>query len=195
LRRRTAEIDRVSWLAFAQYPFGDLVASGTPAASFKMKDASLRRGLNARQAGVVWNYLTRTDADVPGALLAGHPGRADQRGGARGDRLWPARRDHYAGRLGRMARPAAEARHLAWVRQCYAALFAETGGVSAPGAAASGALINHPMRTGRSGLEHFGVPWHAFYYQDNYPRLQQVKARWDPLNIFHTRYRYRQRKQ
>jgi hypothetical protein len=23
------------------------------------------------------------------------------------------------------------------------------------------------------------------YFRDNYPRLQPVKARWDPLDIFH----------
>jgi aclacinomycin oxidase len=30
-----------------------------------------------------------------------------------------------------------------------------------------------------------GVPWPTLYYQQNYPALQQVKARWDPRNIFH----------
>ena len=30
-----------------------------------------------------------------------------------------------------------------------------------------------------------GVPWHALYYKDNYPRLQRIKARWDPRHVFH----------
>jgi hypothetical protein len=30
-----------------------------------------------------------------------------------------------------------------------------------------------------------GVPWHDLYYQGNYPRLQQIKSKWDPRNVFH----------
>jgi len=29
-----------------------------------------------------------------------------------------------------------------------------------------------------------GVPWSAIYYQKNYPRLQKVKAQWDPHDVF-----------
>jgi FAD/FMN-containing dehydrogenase len=29
-----------------------------------------------------------------------------------------------------------------------------------------------------------GVPWHALYYGANYPRLQRIKARWDPRDVF-----------
>src|SRR5699024_9521727 len=30
-----------------------------------------------------------------------------------------------------------------------------------------------------------GVSWHELYHRHNYPRLQKVKAAWDPLNLFH----------
>ena len=29
-----------------------------------------------------------------------------------------------------------------------------------------------------------GVPWHTLYFKDNYPRLQQIKAAYDPGNFF-----------
>jgi aclacinomycin oxidase len=81
--------------------------------------------------------------------------------------------------------PAAEAQILPWVRALYRDLFADTGGVPVPGAAADGALINHPdIDLADPAWNTSGVPWHAIYYQGNYPRLQQVKAHYDPLDVF-----------
>jgi hypothetical protein len=55
-----------------------------------------------------------------------------------------------------------------------------------PGDAYDGALINHPdTDLADPALNTSGVAWHAIYYQANYPRLQRVKARWDPRNVFH----------
>ncbi|MFI9269849.1 BBE domain-containing protein [Kitasatospora sp. NPDC052896] len=29
-----------------------------------------------------------------------------------------------------------------------------------------------------------GVPWHPLSYQDDYPRLREVRTRWDPRDAF-----------
>jgi hypothetical protein len=50
--------------------------------------------------------------------------------------------------------------------------------VPVPGEGSSGALINHPdVDLADPQWNTSGVPWHTLYYKDNYPRLQQVKAR------------------
>ena len=82
--------------------------------------------------------------------------------------------------------PRDEDNTLAWVRRFYRDLFADTGGVPIPSEVSSGASINHPdVDFGDPKWNTSGVPWYTMYYRANYPRLQQVKARWDPLDIFH----------
>jgi aclacinomycin oxidase len=79
-----------------------------------------------------------------------------------------------------------EARSLAWLREFYRDVFAETGGVPVPNEQSEGALINHPdADLADPAWNMSGVPWHGMYYKDNYARLQRVKAKWDPRNVFH----------
>ena len=81
--------------------------------------------------------------------------------------------------------PRDEAKNLAWVRAFYRDLFAETGGVPVPGDAYDGALINHPdTDLADAAWNTSGVPWSTLYYQDNYARLQRIKAQYDPCNVF-----------
>jgi aclacinomycin oxidase len=154
--------------------------------SVKVKDALLRRRLNDRQLEIAWDYLTRDDHDVIGGMLgfATYGGRINR---VARDATASAQRDailDMACTTGWLD-PAEEARNLAWVRVFYRDLFATTGGVPVPGERYEGALINHPD-TDLADPEWncSGVPWHAIYYQDNYPRLQRVKAGWDPGNVF-----------
>ncbi|MFJ6701114.1 FAD-dependent oxidoreductase [Streptomyces sp. NPDC091272] len=75
--------------------------------------------------------------------------------------------------------------YLGWARGLYEDFFARTGGVPVIDDRTDGCYINYPDRD-VSDPQHntSGVPWQTLYYKDNYPRLQQVKKRWDPTDFF-----------
>ena len=183
----TREIERTSWLAFALDPFPELFKAGGNTVRVKIKDAFLRKRFTDRQIGVAFDYLTRTDHDVPGGMLglATYGGRVNT---VTPDATASAQRDCIlttACNVG-WVDPQDDARSLAWVRAFYRELFADTGGVPVPGEVCGGALINHPdVDLADPAWNSSGVPWHTLYYRDNYPRLQRIKARWDPRNVFH----------
>lgn len=70
--------------------------------------------------------------------------------------------------------PAADDENLEWIRSFYTAMYGEQGPM--PDAVMDGCYVNYP--------DVDLVDWPTLYYKDNYPRLQRVKARWDPLNVF-----------
>ncbi|NEB40601.1 BBE domain-containing protein [Streptomyces sp. SID14515] len=81
--------------------------------------------------------------------------------------------------------PAEDDRHLRWIRELYRDVHAATGGVPVPNDINTGAYINYAdIDLADPEWNTSDVPWHALYYGDNYPRLQEVKAKWDALNIF-----------
>jgi len=181
------ELAHMGWLDFALDPLPDLFAAPPGGVSAKVKDAMLRRRFTDAQIDVVYDYMTRTDHDVMGGVLglATYGGRVNT---VAPDATAAVQRSSIldtacnAGWLD----PADETKNLAWVRAFYRELFADTGGVPVPGDAYDGAFINHPdTDLADPALNTSGVPWHTLYYQANYPRLQRVKARWDPLNVFH----------
>jgi FAD/FMN-containing dehydrogenase len=183
------ELERMGWLEFALNPLPDLFAAPPGGVSIKVKDALLRRSLNDRQIGVVYDYLTRSDHAVMGGML----GLATY-----GGRINTIPRDATAsaqrGAILDLAcstgwlDPGDEAANLAWVRAFYRELFADTGGVPVPGEQYEGTFINHPdTDIADPAWNTSGVPWSTLYYQANYPRLQRVKARWDPRNVFRHR--------
>jgi hypothetical protein len=183
---RSRELATMSWLDFALNPFPDLFATPPGGVSAKVKDALLRRRLNDRQIAVAYEYLTRADHDVLGGVLglATYGGRINTV--APDATASPQRRAilDIACNTGWLD-PREEGKNLSWVRGFYSDLFAESGGVPVPGEAYDGALINHPDTDLLDpALNTSGVPWHEMYYQANYRRLQHIKARWDPLNVF-----------
>jgi FAD binding domain/Berberine and berberine like len=182
----TREVDWTSWLAFALYPFPDLVDNASQGGIFKLKDAFLRKRLTDRQIAVAYRYLTQTDHDVAGGLgMATYGGKVNT---VAPDATASAQRESILTMSCSTGwkDPQDEARSLAWVRQFYRDIFSDTGGVPVPGEVGNGALINHPdVDLADPEWNTSGVPWHTLYYKDNYPKLQQIKARWDPRNVFH----------
>ena len=180
------ELSTMSWLEFALNPFPDLFAMPPGGVSVKVKDALLRKRFTDRQIGVAYDYLTRTDHDAMGGMLglATYGGRINT---VAPDATASAQRNSIldiACNTG-WVDPGEEAKNLKWARAFYRKLFAESGGVPVPSDAYDGALINHPdVDLADPALNTSGVPWHTLYYKANYPRLQQIKARWDPRNVF-----------
>jgi aclacinomycin oxidase len=176
----------LSWLDFALDPLPDLFATPPGGVSVKVKDAMLTRRLTDRQIDVAYEHLT-SDTDVMGGMLgfASYGGRVNS---VATDATASAQRStilDMACSTGWLD-PREEATNLAWVRDFYRELFADTGGVPIPGEAYDGTFINHPdVDLDDPALNTSGVPWSTLYYHGNYPRLQQVKARWDPRNVFH----------
>jgi aclacinomycin oxidase len=177
---------RLSWLEFALNPFPDLFGAPPGGVSVKVKDALLKRRLTDRQIGVAYDYLTSADHDVMGGMLgmASYGGAINR---VAPDATASAQRDailDLACNAG-WVDPHDEAKNLAWARGFYRDLFADSGGVPVPGDAYAGAFINHPdVDLADPALNTSGVPWHTLYFRDGYPRLQRIKSRWDPRDVF-----------
>jgi aclacinomycin oxidase len=183
---RGGELEPMSWLDFALNPLPDLFGAPPGGVSVKVKDALLKKRFTDHQIETAYDYLTRTDYDALGGMLglATYGGRINT---IAPDATASAQRDailDIACSTGWLDSREAE-QNLSWARAFYAALFEGTGGVPIPGDAYDGAFINHPdTDLADPALNTSGVPWYTLYYKGNYPRLQRVKAQWDPRNVF-----------
>jgi FAD/FMN-containing dehydrogenase len=153
----------------------------------KHKAAYFRRALRDEQAGTLYDQLTRTDVANPasGGVLFGYGGQVNAAGP---DSTAVAQRDSVQKMLIQSfwSDSADDPANIGWVRDAYAGIFPDTGGVPVAGELTDGCYINYPdVDLGDPNWNRSGVPWQTLYYGAHYPRLQQVKARWDPLDTFH----------
>ncbi|MFJ1938167.1 FAD-binding oxidoreductase [Kitasatospora sp. NPDC088160] len=172
------------WLPTSTWP-GTGEAGNSITRRYKDKAGYLRRSLTDPQLATAYRYLTDgTGGAECGLLLVGYGGQVNAvppyaTAVAQRDSVMKA--VYYTV----WADESDDAAHLAWVRGFYRDVYRDTGGVPVPGEVSDGSYINYAdTDLADPAWNTSGTPWHALYYKDNYPRLQQIKARWDPCNIF-----------
>ncbi|WP_225877135.1 FAD-binding oxidoreductase [Streptomyces resistomycificus] len=179
----THDVRTTPWLRSMLYP---RVADNVFGLRAKCKAAYLRKAFADTQTDTVYRRLTDEDYDNPaaGILFAAYGGKVSA---VPPDATATAQRDAVlkAFFFDTWTDPAADERNIGWMREFYREVFADTGGVPVPGEISDGSYINYPdtdLADPRWNTS--GTPWHTLYYKDNYPRLQRVKARWDPRDVF-----------
>jgi aclacinomycin oxidase len=171
------------WLYFSAYPnWGD---QGTPdIRRIKIKAAYLRKGYSDEQIATVWRHLSSEGVNPAEFILIGYGGEVNT---VAPDATATAQRDSIlkAAFMGWWADEADDAAKIEAVRALYRDVYAETGGVPVPNEANDGSYINYPDADLADPTQNTsGVPWHTLYYKDNYPRLQEIKRRYDPRDEF-----------
>ncbi|NJP65494.1 FAD-binding oxidoreductase [Streptomyces sp. ventii] len=180
---------RLPWLQATRFVGTTNPLLNDPTLRAEYKSAYMRAAFPRPHLDAMYKHLTRTDVASPNLNIQLTPfGGAVRKVGpydtaavhraAAFKMLWSAQWND----------PADDAKYVAWARESYREVYAGTGGVPVPDNVTDGCYVNYPdadlsdPRHNRSG-----VPWHTLYYKDAYPRLQRVKKKYDPRNVFRHR--------
>jgi FAD/FMN-containing dehydrogenase len=172
-------------LSRAWMPFLTSTRPGRPGGDqtrFKLKSAYRREPLTDRQVRTIYEYLTRPAR--PGLFAA----VSQKSYGCRINDVAPqataaATRDAtmaltYTADWGS---PADDAANDEWIRNLYQAVYRDSGGVPSE---ADGAYFGYADKDLKDPRLNRGAARHQLYFKRNYPRLQEVKARYDFNDIF-----------
>jgi FAD binding domain/Berberine and berberine like len=158
-----------------------------PNGRYKNKAGYLRKGLTASQAATIYEYLTSPDYTNPTGCLV-LTGFGGQVNAVAPDATAIAQRDSIlkaSYSTGMWLTPDEDDKSIAWVRAYYRDVYAGTGGVPVPDEINDGSYIGYPdVDLADAEWNTSGVPWHALYFKHNYPRLREIKKRYDPRNVF-----------
>jgi FAD/FMN-containing dehydrogenase len=150
------------------------------------KSACMRKRFPADQIATLYKYLNSADYTNPNANVVLHPYGGKIAAVQDSDTATAHRSTIFKVLLQTFwTDQADDAKNLAWTRGFYGALYAATGGVPVPNDVTDGCYVNYAdSDISDPAYNLSSVAWSRLYYKDNYPRLQQVKAKWDPKNIF-----------
>ncbi|WP_251054520.1 FAD-binding oxidoreductase [Streptomyces sp. ISL-66] len=177
---------RMPWLQAARYLGTTNPTLNDPSLKGDFKSSYYRTAMPDAHVDAFYRHLTRDDLVNPTAsvLLSSFGGQVNAV--APGDTAAPHREAAYkAAWMIWWTDPADEAKSLQWIREFFHGAYADTGGVPVPNAVTDGCYVNYPdIDLHDPAYNTSGVPWSTLYYKDNYPRLQQVKKKYDPRNVF-----------
>lgn len=152
----------------------------------KIKSAYLRRCLSGERIDVIYGHLSGTSHASGKVSLSLQSYGGAVNSAAPGETAMPHRDSILIALfLSTWDDPLLDRANTGWLARFYRDIYAGSGGVPVPGGPDDGCFINYPdtdLADPRWNTS--GVPWHYLYYKDNYKRLQEVKARWDPAGIF-----------
>jgi FAD/FMN-containing dehydrogenase len=177
---------RLPWFRATQMLGTSSAVLNNPTLRSDQKSAYMRRNFPADQIATLYRYLTAPGYENPNAMVVLHPYGGMVNSVSPSATATPQRDSLFKVLYQSFWTHASEDdTHLAWMRDFYADMYAATGGVPVPGEHTDGCYVNYPdTDIGDAAYNKSDVPWYSLYYKDNYPRLQRVKARWDPLDIF-----------
>lgn len=180
-----APVKEVPWLASTKYVGGGTLLYD-PTLRSAVKGAWVRRGFTDDQLRAVYRNLDRSDYTNPNGLFQ-LMSLGGQMNAVAPDATAMPHRDAiiYAEFETFWNVAEDDAVNIAWLRDLYGDTFADTGGYPVTNEIVDGTNINNPDPDILDpAWNSSGVPWSALYFGTNYPRLQQVKARWDPTDFF-----------
>ncbi|WP_329297170.1 FAD-binding protein [Streptomyces sp. NBC_00659] len=153
----------------------------------KIKSSYLRRAFTDEQIDVLYGFLGSTEHtnDSSSVSIQSYGGLVNTVG-PRSTASWQRGSVMKALFMNTWQSPERDAANVDWLRRLYAGVYQDTGGVPAPNDRNEGCFINFPdIDMADPKWNTSGVPWHRLYFGDNYHRLQAVKAKWDPREVFH----------
>ncbi|WP_368733159.1 FAD-binding oxidoreductase [Streptomyces alkaliphilus] len=177
---------KLPWLEATRYLGTTNTNLTDPTYRQEYKSAYMRATFPDRQLTALYKHLTRTDVTLPGAsiTLSSYGGEVNRV--APSATGYPHRESFFKMMwMSLWYDPAEDAAYIDWNRKCYADVYADTGGVPVPNGITDGCYVNYPdndLNDPRFNTS--STPWYSLYYKDNYPRLQQVKKKYDPTNFF-----------
>ncbi|MET9442745.1 FAD-binding oxidoreductase [Streptomyces sp. NPDC006610] len=181
-----AEPRRMPWFQAARYAGTTNPTLNDPSLKSDNKSAYYRTAIPAAQIDRIYEQLTRDDLVNPTANVQLSSFGGKVAAVAPDATAFPHREAAFKAAWSIWwTDPADEAMSLRWLREFYQSVYADTGGVPVVNEVTDGCYVNYPdIDLSDPKYNTSDVSWQELYYKGNYARLQRVKQKYDPRDVF-----------